>query len=288
MAQTSYTASPAVAYAGLEGDIQPARKAAKVNEESSAIPFGVAVKRGTSENKAKLPATAADEIIGVVLSTYAADNQALAQAAGVAAAGQMTIIEEGDVFVKVEEAVAVGDQVFVRFASGSGTQLGAFRKSIDSSTARRLPGAVYETAAAQDGYALVRLGKTVDGHTELQTLSYDHAVATDVDQTTKIFTTPPDRSFVIDSVGYTNPTGLAQDATNVFNIKVMNGSNVAANWDTTTGQQGTLTADTPVELVKGTLANRTVPPATTVSLFLDHSGTQTLPAGRVWIRGYYL
>lgn len=287
MAQTAYTAASAVAFAGLKGDIQNSREIHKVNAETAAIPFGVAVARGSTENAAILPATAAAEILGVVLSTFAAENQGLSNSDGVAAAGQMTVIKEGDVWVKVEETVVAGDPVFVRFASGTGTQLGAFRKSVDSGTARKLPNAKYEIGASAAGFALVVLSAPGDVHEELSTISYEHAQVTG-DTTVKLLKTPADRSFVITDVVYNNPTGLAQDTTNFFNIKVLNGSEIAANWSTETGAQGTIAADTFVSLVNGTLAKRTVPPATVISLMLDEDGTATLPAGRVAIRGYYL
>lgn len=97
------------------------------------------------------------------------------------------------------------------------------------------------------------------------------------------------RPFRVDAVQYINPTGLAQSATDYFNIKVLKGSTVVANWSTQTGAQGTLTADTHVNMVlSSTDADLVFAVDDILSLFLDETGTATLPAGRVQISGRYL
>lgn len=68
------------------------------------------------------------------------------------------VIRKGVVWVRVEEAVAPGDPVFVRFAAGAGgTALGAARKSADTATAVQCPGAVYLDTAVANGLARVDL-----------------------------------------------------------------------------------------------------------------------------------
>ena len=53
-------------------------------------------------------------------------------------------------------------------------------------------------------------------------------------------------AFVITSVFFTDYTGIAADATNVTTLAVSKGtSTVIADWDTTTGADGALTAKTP-------------------------------------------
>jgi hypothetical protein len=123
-------------------------------------------------------------------------------------------------------------------------------------------------------------------------ISYDHAQAT-ADTTVKLWSSP--RAFKIDYAQYINPTGLAEDASNYFNIKVMKTSSVAADWATRVwvdgGAQttGTLTADTFVELPKSATAGNLLGAANVVvSLFIDETGTATLPAGRLVIHGHYL
>lgn len=65
------------------------------------------------------------------------------------------LVYRGQIAVTVEEAVAPGDAVYVRYATGSFAQKGAFRASADSSSAALLAGAVYRTTAAIGGIAIV-------------------------------------------------------------------------------------------------------------------------------------
>lgn len=120
-------------------------------------------------------------------------------------------------------------------------------------------------------------------------LAFDHVQVT-ADTTIKLFKVPDGKSLRIDGVDYVNPTGLAADASNHFNLKILKGaSTVMANWSTETGQQGEIAADTFVAMtLSATDANLVAAGADVISLFLDETGTQTLPAGRVVIRGRYV
>lgn len=119
-------------------------------------------------------------------------------------------------------------------------------------------------------------------------IPYDHAQVVDSDLTVKLFDVP--RAARVVRAWYNNPTGLAAHATNYFNIKVLAGANVAANWSTESGQEGTLTGDEPVELTLGTGPNRALAAGDELALFLDENdaGTATLPAGRIVVELEYL
>jgi hypothetical protein len=302
MSQTSYSASSAVAFAGLLGDSSPNKTVHKKNAESVDIPFGIAVVRGATENAALLPAAATDEIVGVSVHTAWAENQGMSSANGIDNGDQFTVIQEGDVWVKVEEAVSAGDVAFIRFTSdgGDNTQKGSFRKSADSGRARKLKGAKYEIGASAGGYAMLRLAGGMGMESDdIDVVVFDHAAAADADRTDKIFKTPSDRYFVITSVDYVNVTGLAAHADNHALVQILNAATVAAGWNTdadgttngigaTAAAEGAITADTSIALTLSTVAARTVPPSTQVSLKLDESGTTTVPAGRVAIKGYWI
>lgn len=116
--------------------------------------------------------------------------------------------------------------------------------------------------------------------------TYTHADCA-ADKTTQIWKVPTGRNFTIDRVLYVNPTGLAAHASNYFTIKILNAALVVSSWSTLTGSDGTLTADTLV-VPTITAANILVPSATVVSLFLDLTGTQTLPAGTITVEGRLL
>lgn len=119
---------------------------------------------------------------------------------------------------------------------------------------------------------------------ESRTISFDHG-STNASVTTKIWKVPAGRSFRVRRAFYNNPTGLAANASNYFDVRILNAALIAAKWSTLTGSDGTLTADTPVELVLQTDANLVLPAGTVLSFATILTGTATLPAGRVVIEG---
>ncbi len=97
------------------------------------------------------------------------------------------------------------------------------------------------------------------------------------------------RQVKITGVQYLNITGLAQDASNTFVIALKQGSVVVADWDTTTGQEGTIAADTHVSLtMSATAADLIIEPDEILSLVLTETGTATLPAGQMEVTGLIL
>lgn len=285
--QTSYGTSPAKAYAGMLADAGKSYKRSLTNEEAAAIPFGIGLARGTTEDDAKLPAAATDELAGIAIHTHAYDQDGLTGTAGIPADKVCTVLAEGAIVVRTEESLSPGDPVYVRFSVNTDEQKGAFRNDADSGKARLVKGArVLKNISSS--LAVVYFSSAADNaRGEEVEISYDHVQVTG-DTTVKLWKNKSTRHFLIEEVEYVNPTGLAQDATNVFNVKVLNAAAVAASWDTTTGQQGSIAADTFVALVNGSAANRLVAPSAVVSLFLDEGGTATLPAGRIVIKGRYI
>lgn len=80
------------------------------------------------------------------------------------------------------------------------------------------------------------------------------------------------------------PAGFTADGTNFVNFKLLKGaSTVMANWSTNTtgnGGQGTIAANTFVELVlSGTTANLYLADTDELSLFIDVTGSPTVPPG---------
>lgn len=142
---------------------------ATVTAAGQEIAVGVGVcmdETNTDEQAVRYPAAAGDvtgfRFVGVTLNDLA--KVAYAGQGGVRnrqfyhTNTMLPILQDGVVWVRVEEAVAKGDQAFCRYASGAGgTQLGAFRKSADTSTAAALPKCVYETDAVAGGLAKLRV-----------------------------------------------------------------------------------------------------------------------------------
>jgi hypothetical protein len=123
---------------------------------------------------------------------------------------------------------------------------------------------------------------------------HEHGELT-ADLTVKLYKVPTGRTFRLDRVSYINPTGLAAHADNYFVVKVrVKSTTVAAQWSTQTtggtpGGQGTLTANTFVELVPvGADTNRVASGGDEISVFYDEFGTATLPAGRLVLEGRFV
>jgi hypothetical protein len=142
---------------------------ATVTAAGQEIPVGVGVcmdETNTEEQAVRLPAASGDvtgfRFVGVVLNDLA--KVAYAGSLGVRNVQyyhqntELPILENGVVYVTVEEAVAKGDQAFCRYASGAGgSQLGAFRKSADTATAAALPRCCFESDAVAGGLAKLRV-----------------------------------------------------------------------------------------------------------------------------------
>lgn len=118
-----------------------------------------------------------------------------------------------------------------------------------------------------------------EGSRELFQIHLDNAsLAAD---TTVVLDTPVRRFRVVQG-RYYNATGLAEDVTNFFNIKVLLGAVIAANWSTETGQEGTIAAATTVTLsAPSDISDAAAVGGTVLSVLYDETGTATLPAGRL-------
>lgn len=293
MAQTTYSNSFVSGLAGQQGDAGPARVESFINDEGSAIPCGIGVSL-KSEGKVEEIDAISDTLAGIVLNRYARNQSSdLVGADAIENGAVCNVLTHGAARVAVEEAVAPGDPVYVRVTSdgGSNTQLGKFRNDSDSARCKLVKGARFLSSGSASSPPLMFFDASLEAMPgDEVSLVVDHAQVT-ADTTAKVFKVRADRAFKLERVDYVNPTGLAQDATNFFNIKLQTGAGptVLANWSTETGQQGTLTADTFVALVlNATPANLILAPGAEVSLFLDESGTATLPAGKLVIHGRYL
>lgn len=126
-----------------------------------AIAFGLFVHYKVSDGTpfCNIPAATGDVTSGrglgfAILDTAREPNAALGYAAG----DPVNIIRKGHIWLAVEDSAVEGAAVFVRFATGTGTVLGAIRSDADTATAVALPGAVFRsTQATASGLVLVEL-----------------------------------------------------------------------------------------------------------------------------------
>lgn len=164
--QLSYSRTQAVAFAGMKVDLTDDYVRSYANTEASAeMPFGVMLALGTGEQDAILPASGTAKLIGVLLHSHDYGDRDVGTT-GVLPKGALSVLSRGTVWVTVEEAVAVGDRPFIRFATGAGgSQKGAWRKSADTATALELKGGRYVTAASANGLAQVEFDALVQRST---------------------------------------------------------------------------------------------------------------------------
>lgn len=120
-------------------------------------------------------------------------------------------------------------------------------------------------------------------------IPFAHAAVTADTGPAKLWRCPTGRTFVVDSVDYINPTGLAADGSNYFAVQIKQGSVVVAQHSTLTGAQGALPANDFVSLVKSaTPADLVIEAGEVLDLTLDETGTASLPAGSGTIRGRFV
>jgi hypothetical protein len=130
-------------------------------EAAAALPFGVGVcAAGTGSNKCRLPRVIADVNTGLFLGITCAETAREPSSSSTpggyksgASRDVVSIAEMGHVWVAVEGTVTEGQQLFCRYAAGTGTQLGAFRADADSATAGAVVG--LQTTQARTGAGLV-------------------------------------------------------------------------------------------------------------------------------------
>lgn len=158
MAQTSYAQNFTAAIAGMlsQGGAMFEKIISKcVGTTNASIAGGLFVCRDTTDDTCKLPsATGMVTATGMGFVMHDVAKQPQASDGGVLenVTGQMVgVMQFGTMYVVSEVAVNYGDPVFVRFAAGTGTQLGACLKSADTATAVALPGARFIQTIAAGG-----------------------------------------------------------------------------------------------------------------------------------------
>ena len=162
MSQLTYPTDLTIAFPGMLAD-GPAHTydiLSRVWENATAAPAGIAVAVGTDPDvQADHAADAAGALLGVIVHSHA--NEVGSDDANLVDENSaFGVLHSGRVYVQVEEAVTPASAVYVRVASGGGgTQLGAFRASADTATARAASGMRYLTSAGIAGMAVVEVDK---------------------------------------------------------------------------------------------------------------------------------
>lgn len=158
--QTTYGYDYPVAFAGMLADINNNEIRTGLLEGAANIPFGVAMKKGASDDGYVLPSAATDLIEAIAVHSHARDTFGFSNltptTAGVKPGQSFNALRDGSIYVQVEQAVVAHDVVFFRFVAGAGgTQIGAFRKDADTASAAQLKGARFLSSAAAGGFAIL-------------------------------------------------------------------------------------------------------------------------------------
>lgn len=155
MAQLNYEFDMEIGQPGLLFDIGHSSVLTYRAEEN--IPFGLGLVKGTGSEDAKLPEDDAGVFVGISIRTQAVEQDASGEAF-YAEKSAVSVLTRGRIYVKVEQDVALGDPVFLRFEVGApGTAVGQFRKNADTDKAYLIEGARFVRAAQAGGLAVVEI-----------------------------------------------------------------------------------------------------------------------------------
>lgn len=137
--QSTYTAAPAVAIAGMLADGHPSQHqidGMRNDEASAEMAFGYAVKfNSTSDPRsAKLLTAITGEIVaGIVLFHQNYDPEVQLGTVGVKAGYEVNVVRKGRLWVICEDGCDIGDRLHVRAIATGGEIAGALRASADAS-----------------------------------------------------------------------------------------------------------------------------------------------------------
>lgn len=145
--QTAYNLKHAEGFVGQMADLQLTNVISRT-VEASAIDFGLAVVRGTTDTECKLATATGGSFLGLTVRTVAGT----ADTAGdrkYQIDESANILDEGVIYAICEDGCTQGDPVYFRHTSGTGTVIGSLRTDADTATADLIANAVWdETIAA--------------------------------------------------------------------------------------------------------------------------------------------
>jgi len=151
------TANPGAALEGtFATSLGGANQTIYLRASETITPGRLVVVSDTDDEECDLPTATGEVTAGRARGVALIDRQSTST--NYAADDAVRIAVSGDVWVAVEDAVASGGPAFVRFTDAGADGLGVFRSDADTSDAVALPNAVFASATAGAGLAIVRLG----------------------------------------------------------------------------------------------------------------------------------
>lgn len=147
--------------AGLNGQLAEGvnyKRRSLLNEETSAVAFGVGVQQGAVDRGFALPSASDDIFAGITCHEYALDNAD--ESEGIAADETNSVVEDGVVWVLPEENVTPADDVYWRYTVNAGdAELtpGRFGASTDSGKNTVLTNARWLDTASKDNLCRLQI-----------------------------------------------------------------------------------------------------------------------------------
>lgn len=132
----------------------------RLNSGNAVIPFGRALVQGTNADEALLPSGGSGVFVGIAVLTQAYEVVKDSSGdVGYPADVAMDVLDQGDIVVYVEEAVAPGDAVYFRHtANGAGKAIvGRFRNDADTATCTQVTNARWISKTAGAGLAILNI-----------------------------------------------------------------------------------------------------------------------------------
>lgn len=155
--QTSYTANHSALFEGQRVNLGLTNVTSKV-AQSSDIPFGRAVVRGTADDQCVLPSATGQAFLGVTEHTTAWSENA-SDLHVYSQYRECNIIDFGLVAVYTEQSVVPGDSVYFRHTAAANPLdvVGRFRKDSSGGDADQVIGATFESTTAAGGIAIIKI-----------------------------------------------------------------------------------------------------------------------------------
>jgi hypothetical protein len=149
MVQTAIATNPERAYAGMIADASAKDVVTAVLQTSAGFtPGRFIVRDGTDEGECKAPTSLAhitsQLVLGVVCRDIAREPAAFEQYA------TLSILRKGRIWVTIEDAFEVGDEIWVRAVATGEELTGAVRTAQDSTDCVRVPGVILTAGDAGD------------------------------------------------------------------------------------------------------------------------------------------
>ena len=147
MSQLNYDAEMEIAFEGMLAD-SGRHDALSKTIEGAGVAFGLGCTYGSEAGTIKALSAITDKFAGCVIHKHVEEGI-------IGDKDTVAVMRKGRMYVKVEEAVAEGDPVYVRAVAEGAERAGAFRKSADGTDTIQLSGAEFRSSAAADGLAII-------------------------------------------------------------------------------------------------------------------------------------